>query len=88
MVKFNDLSDRQKTSKQERFDILSEEIDANVAGDATISGRVETLETAVGNDTSGLVHDVDDIQDYIAEIITANNLTDPRAETAPDNGET
>jgi len=37
--------------------------------------------TATGETPSGLAHDVDDLGDYIAEILTANSLTDPRAET-------
>lgn len=47
---------------------------------------VTGLKTTVGDADTGLVHDVDDIGDYIAEIITANNLTDPRAEP-PSQGE-
>ena len=109
MVKFNDLTDSQKTDKRARFDILSKEIDDNVAGDTTIAGRVSDLETAVGSATgdtpSGLAKDVSDLQaavgdattedtlvydtadikTYISEILTANSLTDPRANAG--NGE-
>ena len=50
MVKFNDLTDSEKTDKKARFDILSDEIDAAVAGDSTIATKVEALETAVGDE--------------------------------------
>lgn len=106
MTRFNDLSLKQKGSKEDRFDILAAEIDANVTGDSTIAGKVEALETTVGkasgdgagglakdvadlkvavgsatgDNPSGLAHDVDDLGDYIAEILTANSLTDPRAQ--------
>ena len=49
---------------------------------------VSDIKTAIGSATgespSGLAHDVDDLGDYIAEILTANSLTDPRAETQSD----
>lgn len=106
MTRFNDLSLTQQTSKEDRFNVLAEEIDANVTGDSTIAGKVEALETTVGKASgegagglakevadikaaigsatgdapSGLAHDVDDLGDYIAEILTANSLTDPRAQ--------
>lgn len=56
MVKFNDLTDSEKTDKKARFNILSDEIDAAVAGDPTIASKVEALETAVGDEeTSGTI---------------------------------
>lgn len=87
MTRFDDLTDSQKTDKRARFDILSKEIDDNVAGDTTIAGRVSDLETAVGDATTAntLVYDVADIKTYISEILTANSLTDPRANAG--NGE-
>lgn len=78
MVRFNDLSTKQKASKEDRFDVLGAAIDAAATGDSEIAGKVEALETAVGDADSGLVKDVADIKAYIAEILTANNLTDPR----------
>lgn len=98
MVRFNDLSTKQKASKEDRFDVLGAAIDAAATGDSEIAGKVEALETAVGDADSGLVksvttlesvvgdaetsdtvvHDVADIKAYIAEILTANSLTDPR----------
>ena len=56
-----------------------EVIEAEGYDDTEIQGKVSALETAVGGADSGLVHDVSDIEAYIAEILTANNLTDPRA---------
>ena len=40
--------------------------------------------SATGDNPSGLAHDVDDLGDYIAEILTANSLTDPRANQGGD----
>lgn len=87
MTRFDDLTDSQKTDKKARFNILSDEIDAAVAGDSTIATKVEALETAVGDATTAdtLVYDVADIKTYISEILTANSLTDPRANAG--NGE-
>ncbi len=49
LTRFNDLSTTQKASKEDRFNILAAEIDANVSGDSTIAGRVEALETIIGD---------------------------------------
>ena len=53
--------------------------------DSGLVKNVAALESAVGDATTEgtVVYDVADIKAYIAEIITANNLTDPRA----NNGE-
>jgi len=112
MTRYNDLSLTQKGDKEARFNVLAEDIDAAVAGDSTIAGKVEALETVVGSatgeDAGGLakdmadmqevvgdsttegtvVYDVADIKAYIAEIITANSLTDPRANANEGSGET
>lgn len=84
MVRFDDLNLTQKGSKEERFNVLAAEIDGAVAGDSSIAEDVAALKTTVGSATgdnpSGLANDVDDIRDYIAEILAANDsLTDPRA---------
>ena len=60
----------------------------NTVGDSTkgLVKAVDDLETTVGDENSGLVktvaglsnYDDSDIKLYISEIITANNLTDPR----------
>lgn len=56
MVKFNDLTDSEKTDKKARFNILSDEIDAAVAGDSTIATKVEALEEIVGDEeTAGTI---------------------------------
>jgi len=56
MVKFNDLTDSEKTDKRARFNILSDEIDAAVAGDSTIATKVEALEELVGDEeTAGTI---------------------------------
>ena len=56
MTRFDDLTDSQKTDKRARFDILSDEIDAAVAGDSTIATKVEALETAIGDEeTAGTI---------------------------------
>lgn len=66
-----------------------EVIESEGYDDTEIQGKVSALETAVGSSSEGLVHDVADIAAYIAEILTANSLTDPRANTPPDTpGET
>lgn len=58
-----------------------EVIEAEGYDDTEIQGKVSALETTVGDsETAGtLVYNVADIKAYIAEILTANNLTDPRA---------
>ena len=58
-----------------------EVIEAEGYDDTEIQGKVSALETTVGNSETAntLVYDVADIKTYIAEILTANNLTDPRA---------
>ena len=35
MVRFNDLSTKQKASKEDRFDVLAAEIDAAATGDSS-----------------------------------------------------
>ena len=69
MTRFNELTTKQKTSKEERFNILADEIDANVTGDSTIVGKVEALETTVGKASGegagGLAKDVADIKETI-----------------------
>lgn len=58
-----------------------EVIEAEGYDDTEIQGKVSALETVVGDSETAdtLVYDVADIKAYIAEILTANNLTDPRA---------
>ncbi len=46
--------------------------DVTVYNDTAISGRVTALETAVGDATSGLVKDVDDLQTDVAALQTAS----------------
>lgn len=69
MTRFNDLTLSEQGDKRARFDKLAEEIDATAAGDSTIAGKVEALETAVGAATGehagGLVKDVADIESAI-----------------------
>ena len=74
MTRFNDLSTKQKASKEDRFDILAAEIDATAAGDSTIAGKVEALETAVGDSESGLVKDVADIEAAIGDESTEGTI--------------
>lgn len=74
MVRFNDLTDSQKTDKRARFNVLGEAIDTAVAGDSEIAGKVEALETAVGDSSSGLVKDVADIETVVGDAETANTL--------------
>ena len=75
-----------KLNKKERFNYVNNRIDSAVAGDSEIAGKVTALETTVGNaETSDtLVYDVADIKNYITEILTANRLTDPRANQGGD----
>lgn len=78
MVRFNDLTISEKGNKAARFDKLAEEIDANVAGDSSIAGRVGDLETAVGSATGdnpgGLAKDMADAKAVIGDAETANTL--------------
>lgn len=78
MTRFNDLSLKQKGSKEDRFDILAAEIDANVAGDSSIAGRVGDLETTVGKASGegagGLAKDMADAKAVIGDAETANTL--------------
>ena len=78
MTKFNELTLAQQTSKEDRFNILAEEIDANVTGDSTIAGKVEALETTVGKASGegagGLAKDVADIQDAIGDETTEGTI--------------
>ena len=78
MVQFNDLSDTQKTDKKARFNVLAEEIDAAVAGDSTIAGKVEELETTVGKASGegagGILKDVKDVQDAIGDESTEGTI--------------
>lgn len=71
MTRFNDLSTKQKGSKEDRFNILADEIDANVTGDSTIAGKVEALETTVGkasgDGAGGLAKDVADLKALIGD---------------------
>ena len=83
MVKFNDLDYTDKFDKEARFDILAEEIDAAVAGDSTISARVDELSGVVGDEDSGLVKDVNDLDSGKADANhshTISNISD--ADTA------
>lgn len=74
MVRYNDLTISEKGDKAARFDKLGEEIDAVATGDSTIAGKVETLETVVGDSSSGLVKDVADIEATVGDAETANTL--------------
>ena len=78
MVNFNDLSDTQKTDKRARFNVLAEEIDAAVAGDSTIAGKVEELETTVGKASGegagGLAKDVDDLKTAVGDESTEGSI--------------
>lgn len=78
MVKFNDLSDTQKTDKKARFNVLAEEIDAAVAGDSTIADKVEELETTVGKASGegagGLAKDVDDLKTAVGDESTEGSI--------------
>ena len=78
MVTFNDLSDTQKTDKRARFNVLAEEIDAAAAGDSTIAGKVEELETTVGKASGegagGLAKDVDDLKTAVGDESTEGSI--------------
>lgn len=74
MTRFNDLTLSEQGDKRARFDRLAEDIDAAVSGDSTIAGKVEALETAVGDSSSGLVKDVADIEATVGDAETANTL--------------
>lgn len=78
MTKFNDLSTKQKGSKEDRFDILSAEIDAAVAGDSSIAEDVAALKLVVGaasgEDAGGLAKDVADLQAAVGDAATASTL--------------
>lgn len=71
MTRFNDLTLSQQMSKKDRFNVLADEIDANVTGDSTIAGKVEALETAVGaatgDNAGGLAKNVADIEAAIGD---------------------
>ena len=70
MTRFNDLTLSQQMSKKDRFNVLADEIDANVSGDSSIASRVGDLETTVGGNDSGLVKQVLEI---VAAIGDAEN---------------
>lgn len=78
MVRFNDLSDTQKTDKRARFNVLAEEIDAAATGDSTIAGKVEELETTVGKASGegagGLAKDVDDLKTAVGDESTEGSI--------------
>ena len=74
MVRYNDLTISEKGDKAARFDKLGEEIDAAASGDSTIAGKVEALETAVGDSSSGLVKDVADIETAIGTESTEGSI--------------
>lgn len=74
MVRFNDLTLGEKGDKKARFDKLAEEIDAAASGDSTIASKVEALETAVGDSSSGLVKDVADIETAIGDESTEGSI--------------
>ena len=80
-----------KLNKKRLYEILKDLDSANGGESADITA----LETTVGDSTKGLVKDVSDLKTtvsglsnyddadlklYISEILTENNLTDPRAE--------
>ena len=74
MVRYNDLTISEKGDKAARFDKLGEEIDAAASGDSTIAGKVEALETAVGDSSNGLVKDVADIETAIGTESTEGSI--------------
>ena len=78
MVRFNDLSTKQKASKEDRFDILAAEIEAAETGVSSISEDVATLKTTVGkasgDGAGGLAKDMADAKAVIGDAETANTL--------------
>lgn len=80
------------TSQTSKINALEEAI-GSATGDnpSGLAKDVADIQSAIGSATgespSGLAHDVDDLGDYIAEILTANSLTDPRAETQSETTE-
>ena len=74
MVIFNDLSDSQKTDKRARFDVLGAAIDAAATGDSEIAGKVEALETAVGDADSGLVKSVTTLESVVGDAETSDTV--------------
>ena len=78
MVRFNDLSTKQKASKQDRFDVLGAAIDAAATGDSEIAGKVEALETTVGKASGegagGLAKDVDDLKTAVGDESTEGSI--------------
>lgn len=78
MVRFNDLSTKQKGSKEDRFDVLGAAIDAAATGDSEIAGKVEALETTVGKASGegagGLAKDVDDLKTAVGDESTEGSI--------------
>lgn len=78
MVRFNDLSTKQKASKEDRFDVLGAAIDAAATGDSEIAGKVEALETTVGKASGegagGLAKDVDDLKTAVGDESTEGSI--------------
>lgn len=78
MVRFNDLSTKQKASKEDRFDVLAAEIEAAETGESSISEDVATLKTTVGkasgDGAGGLAKDMADAKAVIGDAETANTL--------------
>ena len=91
-LKLSGLLEEGRIVQEQLIKILQRHEDAlgtSSSTDTSQGNRLTALETAVGSATgdnpSGLAHDVDDLADYIAEILSANDsLTDPRAETQGD----
>lgn len=71
MVRFNDLSTKQKGSKEDRFDVLAAEIEAAETGESSISEDVATLKTTVGkasgDGAGGLAKDMVDVKAAIGD---------------------
>ena len=78
MVRFNDLSTKQKGSKEDRFDVLAAEIELAETGESSISEDVATLKTTVGkasgDGAGGLAKDMVDVKAAIGDAQTADTL--------------
>ncbi|MBQ6098966.1 MAG: hypothetical protein IJL02_03790 [Methanobrevibacter sp.] len=74
MVRFNDLSTKQKASKEDRFDVLAAEIDAAATGDSSIAEDVSALKTAVGDAESGMTKDVADLKTAVGSEETEGSI--------------
>lgn len=87
---FEDISyfdDKIATAKAEAYAKIADAVELAAEEYATLEdkvdaygGRIETLETAVGDSSYGLVHDVEQLQSSVGDTSVADQISDAKAE--------